>query len=119
MGASTTILGSERHDMAAQMFVLDPASGRPRRVADLDEATGQKGRPSLRPGQSHVNFVRGGRLKLYFATHIGFYSIVDGMETMGIPPPATRGIRAATCSPTTWPRARSATLAGARAAKAF
>ena len=22
----------------------------------------------------------------YFATHIGFYSIVDGMETMGIPP---------------------------------
>src|SRR5690606_4915999 len=24
--------------------------------------------------------------KLYFATHIGYYSIVDGMEKMGIPP---------------------------------
>ncbi len=24
--------------------------------------------------------------KLYFATHIGYYSMVDGMEKMGIPP---------------------------------
>jgi len=79
------VLSSERHDVAAQMFVLDPASGRPRRVADLDEATGQKGRHLIAQGKSHVNFVEAGG-KLYFATHIGFYSIVDGMETMGIPP---------------------------------
>jgi hypothetical protein len=81
------VLSSERHDVAAQMFVLDPASGRPRRVADLDEATGQKGRHLIAQGKSHVNFVEAGG-KLYFATHIGFYSIVDGMETMGIPPPS-------------------------------
>jgi len=79
------VLSSERHDVAAQMFVLDAASGRPRRVADLDEATGQKGRHLIAQGKSHVNFVEAGG-KLYFATHIGFYSIVDGMETMGIPP---------------------------------
>jgi len=32
-----------------------------------------------------VNFVEAGG-KLYFATHIGYYSIIDGMEKMGIPP---------------------------------
>ena len=25
--------------------------------------------------------------KLYFATHIGYYSIIDGMEKTGMPPP--------------------------------
>jgi hypothetical protein len=79
------VLSSDRHDVAGQMFVLDPASGRPRRVADLDEAAGQKGRQVIAQGKSHVNFVEAGG-KLYFATHIGFYSTVDGMETMGIPP---------------------------------
>jgi hypothetical protein len=28
--------------------------------------------------------------RLYFATHVGVYSIVDGMETMGVPPPGYR-----------------------------
>jgi len=79
------VLSSERHDVAGQMFVLDPASGRSRHVADLDEAAGQKGLHVIAQGKSHVNFVEAGG-KLYFATHIGFYSIVDGMETMGIPP---------------------------------
>jgi hypothetical protein len=36
-------------------------------------------------GKSHVNFVESGG-KLYFATHTGYYSIIDGMEKMGIPP---------------------------------
>jgi hypothetical protein len=111
------VLSSERHDVAAQMFVLDPASGRPRRVADLDEATGQKGRHVIAQGKSHVNFVEAGG-KLYFATHIGFYSIVDGMETMGIPPRASRAIRAGTCSPTTWQRAGSTTSPTAPSRKA-
>lgn len=79
------VLSSEKHDVAAQMFVLDPAVGRPRHVADLDEATGQKGRRAIAQGKSHVNFVEADG-RLYFATHIGFYSPVDGMETMGIPP---------------------------------
>ncbi len=80
------VLSSERHDVAAQMFVLDTAVGRPRHVADLDEATGQKGRYAIAQGKSHVAFVESGG-RLYFATHVGFYSIVDGMETMGLPPP--------------------------------
>jgi hypothetical protein len=79
------VLSSEKHDVAAQMFVLDPAVGRPRHLADLDEAVGQKGRRAISQGKSHVNFVEAGG-RLYFATHVGFYSIVDGMETMGVPP---------------------------------
>ena len=79
------VLSSERHDVAAQMFVLDPAAGRPRHVADLDEAVGQKGKRAIAQGKSHVNFVEADG-RLYFATHVGFYSIVDGKETIGIPP---------------------------------
>ena len=100
------VLSSEKHAVAARMFVLDPAVGRPRQVADLDEATGQKGRHLIAQGKSHVNFVEAGG-KLYFATHIGFYSIVDGMETMGIPPPGYSRYPGGTCSPTRWRRARS------------
>ena len=79
------VLSSEKHDVAAQMYVLDPAVGRPRHVADLDEATGQKGSRAIAQGKSHVTFVEVSG-KLYFATHLGFYSIVDGRETVGIPP---------------------------------
>jgi len=32
-----------------------------------------------------VNFVECDR-KLYFATHVGYYSIIDGMEKIGVPP---------------------------------
>ena len=40
--------------------------------------------PSRRARATSTSSRSGGRL--YFATHIGFYSNVDGMETMGIPP---------------------------------
>ena len=79
------VLSSEKHDVAAQMYVLDPAVGRPRHVADLDEATGHKGSRAIAQGKSHVPFVEAGG-KLYFATHLGFYTVVDGRETTGIPP---------------------------------
>ncbi len=36
-------------------------------------------------GKSHVGFVES-HGKLYFATHIGYYTIIDGMEKMGVPP---------------------------------
>jgi hypothetical protein len=80
------VLSSDKHDVAAQMYVLDPAVGKPRHIADLDEATGHKGSRAIAQGKSHVAFVEVSG-KLYFATHLGFYSIVDGRETVGIPPP--------------------------------
>ena len=67
------------------MFVFDPATRKIHDLGDLTEACGEKGRKAIVQGKSHVNFVEC-RGKLYFATHVGFYSIKGGMETMGDPP---------------------------------
>jgi hypothetical protein len=79
------VLSSERYDIGAQMFVFDPATQKIRLLGDLTEVCGEKGKNTLVQGKSHVNFVEADG-KLYFATHIGYYSIIDGMEKMGIPP---------------------------------
>ncbi|MCX6903622.1 MAG: hypothetical protein NTW03_09125 [Verrucomicrobia bacterium] len=79
------VLSSERYDLGAQMFVFDPASKSIKRLGDITEACGEKGLKTIVQGKSHVNFVES-KGKLYFATHVGFYSNIDGMEKMGIPP---------------------------------
>jgi hypothetical protein len=79
------VLSSERHDVAAQMYSYDPATGAIRHLGDLTEASGEKSMNAIAQGKSHVNFVESGG-KLYFATHIGYYSIIDGMEKPGVPP---------------------------------
>ncbi len=79
------VLSSESIDVGAQMFCFDPVAGKIRHLGDLTEACGQKGSKAIPQGKSHVNFVEADG-KLYFATHVGVYSIVDGMEKMGIPP---------------------------------
>ena len=80
------VLSSERHDTAGQMYAFDPSTEQIQHLGDLSEACGEKDRSLIAQGKSHVNFVEC-EDKLYFATHIGYYSIVDGMEKMGIPPP--------------------------------
>ena len=80
------VLSSESFDAGAQMYSYDPASDTIRRLGDLTEACGEKGLKTIVQGKSHVNFVES-RGKLYFATHIGYYSIIDGMEKPGLPPP--------------------------------
>lgn len=79
------VLSSESYEVGAQMYVFDPATDQIRHLGDITEACGEKGRRSIAQGKSHVNFVEA-QGKLYFATHIGYYSIIDGMEKMGIPP---------------------------------
>jgi len=79
------VLSSERFDVGAQMFSFDPSTQSIQRIADLTEACGEKGKHTIVQGKSHVNFVEA-EAKLYFATHIGYYSIIDGMEKMGLPP---------------------------------
>jgi hypothetical protein len=78
-------LSSENIDQGAKMFCLDPKTQRVTEVGDLTEACAEKGTKAIPQGKSHVNFVEANG-KLYFGTHVGVYSIVDGMETMGIPP---------------------------------
>jgi hypothetical protein len=79
------VLSSERFDVGAQMFAFDPKAQRIQHLGDLTEACGEKGKQTIVQGKSHVPFVESGG-KLYFSTHIGYYSILDGMEKMGIPP---------------------------------
>lgn len=97
MGVSTDgviyyVLCSDKADLGAKMYSLNPANGEIRLLGDLTEASGEKDAKSISQGKSHVNFIESNG-KLYFATHIGFYSIIDGMEKMGIPPAGMKAYR--------------------------
>lgn len=79
------VLSTESIDVGARMFVYDPRADRIKAVGDLTAACGEAGRKAVPQGKSHVNFVEANG-RLYFATHTGYYSIIDGMEKIGIPP---------------------------------
>jgi hypothetical protein len=79
------VLSSQLFNIGARMFCYDPAADRIELVGDLTEACGEKDARTVVQGKSHVNFVEC-KGKLYFATHVGYYSIIDGMEKIGIPP---------------------------------
>jgi hypothetical protein len=79
------VLSAERFDVGGQMFCFDPATKKIKHLGDLTEACGEKGLKTIVQGKSHVNFIESAG-RLYLATHIGYYSIIDGMEKMGIPP---------------------------------
>jgi hypothetical protein len=67
------------------MYCFNPATRQLQHLGDITEACGEKGKKTIVQGKSHVKFVEANG-KLYFATHIGYYSIIDGMEKIGIPP---------------------------------
>jgi hypothetical protein len=79
------VLSSESFEIGAQMYCYDPATDKIQHLGDLTEACGEKGLKTIAQGKSHVNFVECDG-KLYFATHVGYYSIIDGMEKIGVPP---------------------------------
>jgi hypothetical protein len=79
------VLSSEDIDQGAKMFCSDPKAQQIKELGDLTEACGEKGSKAIPQGKSHVNFLEVNG-KLYFGTHLGYYSSVDGKESMGIPP---------------------------------
>ena len=83
------VLSSESVDVGAQIYSYDPATDRIRHLGDLTEACGEKGLKAIPQNKSHVSFAESSG-KLYFASHIGYYTIKNGMETMGVPPPGYR-----------------------------
>lgn len=83
------VLSSEKLDVPAEMFVFDPTAQAVRRIGDLNTACGEAGKKSISQGKSHVPFAEADG-KLYFGTHVGYYSIIDGMEKMGVPPEGWR-----------------------------
>jgi hypothetical protein len=79
------VLCSESHKIGGQMYYYDPATDKIKHLGDLTEACGEKGMKTIAQGKSHVNFVEYDG-KLYFSTHLGYYSLIDGMEKIGVPP---------------------------------
>ncbi len=78
------VLCVESWTQGARMFRYDPLTQSTACVADLTQACGETG--AVPQGKSHVSFHEH-RGKLYFATHVGIYSSVDGREVMPVPPP--------------------------------
>src|SRR3546814_3373100 len=64
-----------------KVCVYDPLSDSTNVLADLTEICGEKNGETIPQGKSHVDFYEKDR-KLYFATHIGYYEMVDGMERL-------------------------------------
>jgi len=79
------VLCSQSVDEGGQIYSFDPKGEKITHLGDLTEICGEKGLKAIVQGKSHVKFVEANG-KLYFATHIGYYSMIDGMEKMGIPP---------------------------------
>ena len=80
------VLCAENMDTGAQMYSYDPATDKIAHLGDLTEASGEKGLKSIPQGKSHVNFVESDG-KLYFSTHVDWYSVQGSVELMA-PPPA-------------------------------
>jgi hypothetical protein len=75
------VLSSQEIDVGGQVYVYDPATDQTRWLADLTEICGEKDMKAISQGKSHVRFVESDG-KLYFATHVGFYEMIDGMERL-------------------------------------
>ena len=78
------VLCSQLMDIGGQMYSFDPNTNSTEHLGDLTEICGEKDMKVVAQGKSHVNFVEMDG-KLYFATHLGYYSIIDGMEKTGLP----------------------------------
>ena len=85
---SVYILGAESLDTGAQMYSLDPSTGKIQHVAELTDAAGEKGLKAIPQGKVHVNFVEFTG-KLYFATMNGHYTppVEHGKRHVLPPPP--------------------------------
>ena len=80
------VLSSQPHDVGGKMYVYDPKSDKTRFLADLTEICGEKDKKAIAQGKSHVRFSESDG-KLYFATHVGFYEMIDGMEMLPVNAP--------------------------------
>ena len=79
------VLSSASIEKGGQFYCYDPLTDNIKFLGDLTEICGEKGMNTIPQGKSHVDFhERNG--KLYFATHVGVYEIIDGMERLPVNP---------------------------------
>jgi hypothetical protein len=75
------VLSSQELDKGGQMYVYDPKTDTTNLLADLTDICGEKDMKAISQGKSHVRFYES-KGKLYFATHVGYYEMIDGMERL-------------------------------------
>lgn len=80
------VLCSESIEQGGQMFVYDPYTDQVRFLADLTTVCGEAGEKAIPQGKSHVEFYEYNG-KLYFATHIGTYEMINDVERLPKNPP--------------------------------
>ncbi len=78
------VLCSDSPTVGGQMYKYEPDTNQTHFLADLTEICGEKG--AIPQGKSHVRFYER-RGKLYFATHVGYYEMINGMECLPVHPP--------------------------------
>lgn len=81
------VLLSQEYDKGGQMYCYNPDSDSTQWIADLTDVCGKKYAKAISQGKSHVNFYKKDG-KLYFATHVGFYEMIDGSECLPVNAPA-------------------------------
>nr|WKN37289.1 hypothetical protein K4G66_01020 [Tunicatimonas sp. TK19036] len=80
------VLSSESVKVGGQMYAYNPQTNHIQHLGDLTEICGEKGQRAISQGKSHVSFHEN-QGKLYFATHIGYYEQIDGMERLPVTKP--------------------------------
>src|SRR5690606_19138459 len=75
------VLSSVSIEQGGQVFCYDPAGDEITFLGDLTEICSEKDLRAIPQGKSHVDFYESNG-KLYFATHIGYYEMVEGMERL-------------------------------------
>lgn len=80
------VLSSTRYDVGGQFYSYDPQTDKTEFIADLSEALGEKQQKYIAQGKSHVEFYEKDN-KLYFATHLGYYQMINGAENVPVVAP--------------------------------
>jgi hypothetical protein len=75
------ILSSTHHDVGGQFYRYDPETDQTEFIADLSDVLGEKEAKYIAQGKSHVEFYEHNR-KLFFATHVGYYEMIEGSEQL-------------------------------------
>ncbi len=77
------VLCAAEKEIGGRMCVYDPANDSIDLIGDLNDFCGQSRSRCISQGKSHVPFFEKDGV-LYFATHVGYYEMIDGMERLPV-----------------------------------
>ncbi len=75
------VLSSEQLTEGGKIYVYDPETNASTLLGDLTAICGEEGTHAVVQGKSHARFYAYGG-KLFWATHVGYYELIDGMDRL-------------------------------------